>query len=246
MSSQISALTDKNLIPHHWNLLSDIEKMEYKRLQLTVSASTNRNRRNKSAETFNEMLKSIKDYVMRDDGNDCRRALVCGLFWVTCFIVVNTKQICILTGRSKSSINSSFQALGYQSPPNGIDSTNIVINSFDTFKNDYNELRQWTVRVLSSSIKSQDLIPFKTLNRPVLHSPIPDSSSPIVEPNIISSDIGTSNEFNSFSIMDSISYMPDDPYKGVSTFDIISNPLNLISPQEIFNDNKFNDNFDFF
>lgn len=146
-------VTANKLFPNHWEMLSEDEKRDYQSLQKSVSSSANRNRRNKSAETFNEMLISIKNYVMRDDGGETRRALVCGLFWVTCFVVVNTKQICVLTGRSKSSINSSFQALGYQSPPDCVDTTNIIINCFSNFKNNYNELRQWTVRALSSDVQ---------------------------------------------------------------------------------------------
>lgn len=142
----IEARPGRCLEPRHWDLLEEIEQEEYRALQAKVSAQSNRNRRNKSAETFNEILESVKAFVMKEDGREWKRALVTGLFWVTCFIVVNTKQLCILLQRSKSSINSSFQALGYSAPADGLDTTNLIINCFDCFKNDYNELRQWTLR----------------------------------------------------------------------------------------------------
>ena len=79
--------------------------------------------------------------------------LFVGLFGLLIYIyiymiVVNTRQLRILLGRCKSSINGSFQSLGYIPIVPDINANSQFINSFSFFKDNSIELRQWTFRSL--------------------------------------------------------------------------------------------------
>ncbi|KAH0795417.1 potassium/sodium hyperpolarization-activated cyclic nucleotide-gated channel 1 [Histomonas meleagridis] len=132
--------------PNYWELLTEEDQVQYIELQKKFSTSEYKNRRNKSKETFQNLIDQIKGFVVRNDGNVIQRSLVCGIVWLEHGIAINTHQLCLLTGKCKSSINGSFQSIGYGTIPVGTDSSNELINTFPFLKNNFPELRQWTIR----------------------------------------------------------------------------------------------------
>ena len=88
---------------------------------------------------------------MRGDSEDRNRALVCGIYWLKDSIAINTRQLIKILSKCKSSINGSFQQLGYGTIPAGVDSCGELIKVFPEWNNNFSELRQWTVRQLMSS-----------------------------------------------------------------------------------------------
>lgn len=136
--------------PKHWNLLTKADQEHYIYLQKNLSSPACKNRRNHSKETFGNILSTIKKFVQRNDENDWKRALVCGVGWIDNVIAVNTRQLRLLIAKCKSSINGSFQALGYGAVPTSTDTNGTLTNLFPTLKNDFAELRQWSVRQESS------------------------------------------------------------------------------------------------
>ncbi|KAH0802455.1 potassium/sodium hyperpolarization-activated cyclic nucleotide-gated channel 1 [Histomonas meleagridis] len=132
--------------PNYWELLTEEDKVRYLELQKKFSSSEYKNRRNKSKETFQTLIDQIKSFVVRDDGNIIQRSLVCGIVWLDHGIAINTHQLCLLTDKCKSSINGSFQLIGYGTVPVGAESSSDLINTFPFLKNNFPELRQWTIR----------------------------------------------------------------------------------------------------
>jgi len=145
MSNKLKHLSE---VPQYYNYLSENDKMGYNSLRLMLATPDRRNRRNKSVQSFAEIIYTIKSYIIRNDGHDWTRALVCGVVWLTYMVVVNTRQLRILLGRCKSSINGSFQSLGYIPIVPDINANSQFINSFSIFKDNSAELRQWTFRSL--------------------------------------------------------------------------------------------------
>lgn len=158
-------------LPMYWEVISDNDRQAYNYLRAAMAAPSYKNRRNRSIETFSETIESIKAYVVRNDSDDWKRSLVCGICWLNeSSIAINTRQLRILLGKCKSSINGSLQMLGYGTVPNGAECQSSLINYFPFLKDSFSELRQWTVR---------QKIPLKKIEEPrqmasAFISPVPD------------------------------------------------------------------------
>jgi hypothetical protein len=61
-------------------------------------------------------------------------------------IAVNIQQMKLLTSKCKSSINGSFGHLGYLPVPSGADTAGELLQAFPFMKDQFSELRQWTIR----------------------------------------------------------------------------------------------------
>ena len=140
----------KNLLPDpcpiYWDKLNDIDKASYILLRQTLSSPVCKNRRNRSAETFQEIIEAIKSFVVRNKEDDINRGLVCGLVWIGNDIAINIRQLRLLLSKCKSSINGSFQMIGYSTIPQNAESTTLLLNTFPFLKNNFGEMRQWTIR----------------------------------------------------------------------------------------------------
>ncbi|EAX91627.1 hypothetical protein TVAG_307030 [Trichomonas vaginalis G3] len=136
-------------LPRFFEILSETDKEAYHQLRKALNSPNCKNRRNKSIQTFREIITSIKNYVIRGDSEDKNRSLVCGTIWLHEGIAINTHQLRLLMSKCKSSINGSFQAMGYETIPTGADSAGELINLYPFMKNNFMELRQWTVRFKS-------------------------------------------------------------------------------------------------
>jgi hypothetical protein len=83
---------------------------------------------------------------MRNDGDDWKRGLVCGICWLNSGIAVNTRQLRLLLSKCKSSINSMFQSIGFSSIPTTNDYEAALTAYFPLIKDNFAELRRWTIR----------------------------------------------------------------------------------------------------
>ncbi|KAK8866480.1 hypothetical protein M9Y10_009444 [Tritrichomonas musculus] len=137
--------------PQYFDLLPESDKKEYIELRNQLFDPKYKNRRNKSHEAFREVVQSIEKFVVKHDGNDWKRSLVCGIIWLDQSIAINTHQLRLLVDKCKSSINGSFQDLGYKTVPTGADSAKELITKFPFMRNNFSELRQWTIRQKSPS-----------------------------------------------------------------------------------------------
>jgi len=145
--------------PQYWELLNDADKIAYKFLRQTLASPSCKNRRNRSVQTFSDIIAGIKAYVIRGNDDDAKRALVCGVCWLDSSIAINTRQLRLILSKCKSSINGSFQQLGYGTIPTGADSASSLIRIFPFLENNFAELRQWTVRQLISQSPQPSSLP---------------------------------------------------------------------------------------
>ena len=93
--------------------LSPAEQSEYARLSAFFRLTDERNKRNEGVTAFIKHLRMIHSFVVRDDGNDALRGLVCGIIFSNPVLVVNTDRLKKFTCRSKSCVNGCFQKLGF-------------------------------------------------------------------------------------------------------------------------------------
>jgi hypothetical protein len=140
-----------NRFPRFWNGLSPSDQSGYLSLRAELSTPKFSNQRGRSKTQFALMLELIKVYAVRGDSDDLSRSLVCGIVWLSNGIAVNIQQLKLLSSKCKSSINGSFGQLGYLPMPSGADTAGELIQKFPFMKDQFSELRQWTIRQLRDS-----------------------------------------------------------------------------------------------
>jgi hypothetical protein len=85
---------------------------------------------------------------MRNNEDDWKRGLACGLFWFPPeeTVAVCPRQLRLLISKCKSSINASFQILGYGMGVAGADCCNLIVRHLPPLGDSFHEMRQWTLR----------------------------------------------------------------------------------------------------
>jgi hypothetical protein len=136
----------QNRLPRFWNGLSASDQTGYLSLRAELGTPKFSNQRGRSKAQFRLMLDLIKAYAVRGDSDDLWRSLVCGIIWLSNGIAVNIQQLKLLSSKCKSSINGSFGQLGYLPMPSGADTAEELIQKFPFMKDQFSELRQWTIR----------------------------------------------------------------------------------------------------
>lgn len=138
-------------MPLFWELLNDHDKEDYLKMRIALSSPACKHRRHHSSELNREIVNTIKNYVIRNDGDDWKRALVSGIVWLPNAIAINTRQLCLLISKCKSSINALFQNMGYVTIPTTNDYSSSLVSVFPLLKDNFGELRKWTIRLVGST-----------------------------------------------------------------------------------------------
>lgn len=133
--------------PLFWEYLSEADRQEFDRIRAILASPACKHRRHHANEINSEILNRIKSFVVRNDADDWKRALVCGIYWMPDTVVINTRQLRLLLSKCKSSINALFQNLGYVTVPASGDFASSLIRVFPLLKDNFAELRKWTPRV---------------------------------------------------------------------------------------------------
>jgi hypothetical protein len=149
--------------PKFYDLLSTGDQDQYNELRSSLSSQMCRNRRGKRLESFSEILGSIRSFCIRNKEDDWKRCLVCGVCWLPSGIAINNRQLSILIDKCKSSINGSLQKMGYSSLQSRNESTGALYDSIPLLRNNFNELREWTVRFFIAATP-QPTLPIYTVN----------------------------------------------------------------------------------
>jgi hypothetical protein len=121
-----------------------------------------------------EGIKRVRNFIERTHEDEWRRALVCGIFFLSDALSLNIQQLRILMGKCKSSINGSLQQLGYAAQSSGPDTEQEFLARIPLNFRDANELKKWTIR------KSIKVAP-KIAEKQQFVVPLPASWSPQVD-----------------------------------------------------------------
>ena len=132
--------------PEYWDILSEEDRTQYQKMKQDFSSGVMKRVRNSRAETFDEILEVIKKFCVKNDDNDWKRYLVCGVCWMDSAIAINTRQLRLLVCKCKSSINGSLQKMGYTTNMAHSESWKILFPKIPLLKDHFPELRKWTIR----------------------------------------------------------------------------------------------------
>lgn len=150
-------------VPKYWWILSEQDRAGYNMLRSYIMANRESQHRNKRIPSFRDNIETIKRYIIRGEPDDVKRCIVCGILWLPDAIAINTHQLGFLMSKCKSSINGSFQIMGYKENISRKNASELVANTLLPIQEDKNELRRWTVRYLTIE---PSIIEKKTTQKP--------------------------------------------------------------------------------
>lgn len=145
-------LIDNHELPPHWQLLPSQDLQDYLLLKRQFFEKYGvKSKKGKRLDGCNEMLSEIRRYIEKSENNKWKRSIVCGVIFLQNSLAINIQQLRILIGKCKSSINGSFQQMGYVSSPPSKEIINGLLSIVPLFQNDSFELKKWTIRKLIQS-----------------------------------------------------------------------------------------------
>jgi hypothetical protein len=133
-------------LPSHWEVLSAEDQHDYIALRTQFQDMVGKTRRGESAGVFGDRLRLIRAFIERNESSKWKRSLVCGIAFMDSAIGINIRQLRILLCRCKSSINGSFQQIGYTAKPAGQALDEELRNLIPPLRSDHIELKKWTIR----------------------------------------------------------------------------------------------------
>lgn len=151
-----------------WDHLSTEDKAEYQRLKESFHQQHLAKGKSNSF-SFQNDLRKVLAYVERRPENQELRSIVCGICFGNSFVCVNTRQLKLLIGKCKSSINNGFQHLGYVSAKNKVKQS--LFSVLPNLSKDPALVRQWTVRCADSNALPIKKLLMTTQQRPLLPTP---------------------------------------------------------------------------
>ncbi|EAY09688.1 hypothetical protein TVAG_098240 [Trichomonas vaginalis G3] len=134
------------LHPAFWNKLTEEDKNEFNKLKAHFHQNISSSGKDRRVVTFANELMAVLKFLDRDLIHREERCILTGICFAGPFICVNTRQLKTFLGRCKSSINGSFQQMGYVALRTKAKARNCIISILKPLMNEPAILRQWTVR----------------------------------------------------------------------------------------------------
>ncbi|KAH0792701.1 hypothetical protein GPJ56_003324 [Histomonas meleagridis] len=136
-----------------WNALSRDDQEEFIRLRTSFHNGQKISSKDRRIVTFSKELNIVLRFLERSEQNQEARCILTGICFVGPIICVNNRQLKAFLSRCKSSINGSFQQLGYVALKTKSKARNCVISALPMLQSHPNILKQWTVRCASDKTK---------------------------------------------------------------------------------------------
>lgn len=149
--------------PKYFELLNSEDRRKFLVLRETLSSQACRNCRNKRVETFGEILTVVHMFCSRNDEDDWKRFLACGVCWYQQYFCINIRQFHLLIDKCKSSINGSLHRLHFVMVPNRVQCMRIITDAIPYLREHPGEAREWSVRELQKSVVPQCVFPYQPM-----------------------------------------------------------------------------------
>lgn len=156
------------LPPSYWSVLSQEDRAEFMRLRSNFLQGQKISSKDRRIVTFRKELITVLKFIERSDVHQEERSVLVGVCFAGPFICVNTRQLKNFLGRCKSSINGSFQQMGYVALRTKAKARSCVVAVMPSLQNEQNILRQWTVRCASNDAHFCFLSSFSHVQLPTI------------------------------------------------------------------------------
>jgi hypothetical protein len=145
----MSGSVDYHIPPQYWVQLSPDDKSEFVQLRNSFHHGQQVGSRDSRAGTFHREVATVISFTERNAANVEARAVLTGLACAGQIICINTRQLKYFLSRCKSSINASFQQLGFVAMRSKAKARLCVTAALPSLRSQAAILRQWTVRYTS-------------------------------------------------------------------------------------------------
>ena len=142
---------DATLHPQFWDRLSTEEKTEFITLRAQFRQNLHTSVKDRRVISFANELIRVLQYIERDKVHKEERSILTGVCFAGPLICVNTRQLKTFLCRCKSSINGSFQQMGYVALRTKAKARQCIVTLLPALQNEQTILRQWTVRRASEN-----------------------------------------------------------------------------------------------
>lgn len=153
---------------NHWTALSREDQSSFMQLHLHFIRQQKEHMKDRRNNTFFNDIQCLLQFIEYSPIRKDDRAICVGLACSGPFVCVNTQQIKIILGRCKSSINNSFQMIGYEAVKTKGKSRDAILAIIPALSNEQNTLRKWTVRCASEASTCCFVSRFQMVNLPLI------------------------------------------------------------------------------
>jgi hypothetical protein len=159
------ALLDCHIPPLFWSQLTQEDKDEFIKIRTNFRQSQKISSKDRRVITFRRELLVVLDFIERRPDSMEARAVLAGVCFAGPVICVNTRQLKSFLARCKSSINGSFQQLGFVALRVKAKARECVVAVLPSLRSQQTILRQWTARYVSEDAKFcfWSAFPYETL-----------------------------------------------------------------------------------
>lgn len=164
--SSSSSIPEMSLPAPYWNALSQDDRTEFIQLRNNFHHGQKLSAKDRRIITFSKELHIVLHYLERSEENKEERCVLCGVCFVGPIVCVNTRQLKTFLSRCKSSINGSFQQLGFVALRTKAKARSCVLTALPSLQNHQNILRQWTVRYASEDARFCFVSSYRFLQMP--------------------------------------------------------------------------------
>lgn len=140
------SIADGLSIGKAWSALSTSDRETYVTLRNDFQRQAKPTNKERKRAIFKEEIKNIIGFIESSPQGREERSIVAGFAIGGPFICVNTRQLKNFMGRCKSSINVSFQDLGYVAVKTRGKAKEVICSVLPSLQRDAGARRQWTVR----------------------------------------------------------------------------------------------------
>lgn len=152
----------------YWDRLDSACRSEFLKLRLHFHQGQKAAHKDRRLASFSSELEAILNFCKSDPHEYQLRCILSGIAFAGPFVCVNTRQLKSFLGRCKSSINGSFQQLGYNAIKTKSKARACILSILPILNNDATLARQWTVRKASNEAMSCFVSNFNSAELPVI------------------------------------------------------------------------------
>lgn len=152
-TTQLFYGADLDVPMSYWENMALKDKTEFIQLRDSFHQNQKTSVKDRRLVSFSNEMQMVLNFTEKNDTYRENKCILIGVAFAGPFICVNTRQLKTFLGRCKSSINGSFQQLGYVALRTKSKARNCVLSVLPSLSNESNLLRQWSVRCASEDAK---------------------------------------------------------------------------------------------
>jgi hypothetical protein len=133
----------------YWENMPLKEKTEFIQLRNSFHRNQKTSVKDRRLVSFSNEIQAVLEFTEKNEAYRENKCVLIGAAFAGPFICVNTRQLKTFLGRCKSSINGSFQQLGYVALRTKSKARNCVLSVLPSLAKESNLLRRWSVRYAS-------------------------------------------------------------------------------------------------